>query len=53
MIELVKIRDVNNKEIIKEVPKQLAGDFIGTGRFELVKDEQKKEYQLPKSKELK
>ncbi len=34
-METVKVRDVNNG-VVKEVKKSLAGDYIGTGRFELV-----------------
>ena len=33
-METVKIRDVKNG-VVKEVKKSLAGDYIGTGRFEL------------------
>lgn len=40
-MEMVKIKD-KKTGAVKEVKKSLAGDFIGTGNFELVKKEEKK-----------
>lgn len=34
----VKIQDVKNPKVIKEVEKTLAGDFIGTGNFKLYEE---------------
>lgn len=41
-MDKVKIRDVKTGAI-KEVKKSLAGDFVGTGKFELIKEETKKQ----------
>jgi len=36
-MEKVKIKDIKTGAI-KEVKKSLAGDYVGTGKFELVED---------------
>lgn len=40
-METVKVRDVKNG-VVKEVKKSIASDYIGTGRFELAKEEKVK-----------
>lgn len=40
-MDKVKIRDIKTGAI-KEVKKSLAGDFIGTGKFELVEEKETK-----------
>lgn len=47
-MEKVKIRDIKTGAI-KEVKKVLAGDFIGTGKFEYVKENISKNYEKPKT----
>lgn len=39
-METVKIKDVKTG-VVKEVKKTLASDYIGTGRFEVLKEEKK------------
>lgn len=46
-MELVKVKDKRNG-VIKEVKKSLAGDYIGTGNFEVL--EEKKETKKPELK---
>ena len=41
-MEKVKIKDIKTGAI-KEVKKALAGDYIGTGKFVLLEQEEKKE----------
>lgn len=41
-MEKVKIKNVKTGAI-EEVKKTLASDYVGTGRFELVKEEEKKQ----------
>lgn len=48
-MEMVKIKDINNGAV-KEVKKSLASDYVGTGRFELVKEETKEETKSKPSK---
>lgn len=43
----VKIRNIKTKAIT-EVNKNIAGEYIGTGEFELVKDENKIEENVKK-----
>ena len=40
-MELVKIKDKSNGAVIT-VKKSLAGDYIGTGKFEIYKEEKEK-----------
>lgn len=47
-MEKVKIKD-KKTGAIKEVKKDLAGDYIGTGNFEMVKEVQKKSMVLNKN----
>ena len=49
-MEMVKIKDVKTGAI-KEVRKSLASDYIGTGRFELLKEDSKKTSKFTVSKE--
>lgn len=39
-METVKIVNLANKKIIKEVNKQVAGDFIGTGEWKIYDEKQ-------------
>lgn len=41
-MEKVKVKDVKTGAV-KEVNKTLASDYVGTGRFELYKEKEKKE----------
>lgn len=41
-MEKVKVKDIKTGAI-KEVNKSLASDYVGTGRFELYKEKEKKE----------
>ena len=49
-MERVKIKDVKTGAI-KEVKKELAGDFIGTGKFVLVEDKPEPKQKISFSKE--
>ena len=49
-MEMVKIKDVKTG-VIKEVRKSLASDYIGTGRFEILKNDNKKPNKFTISKE--
>lgn len=42
-METVKIKD-KKTGVIKEVKKSLASDYIGTGKFEIYKEEKKPRY---------
>ena len=44
----VKIQDVKNPSVIKEVEKSLAGDFIGTSKFILYEEQEKSTKEQPK-----
>lgn len=37
-METVKIINLENKKIVKEVNKEIAGDFIGTGEWKLYEE---------------
>jgi len=41
-MEKVKVKDIKTGAV-KEVNKTLASDYVGTGRFELYKEKEKKE----------
>jgi hypothetical protein len=50
-MEMVKIKDIKTG-VIKEVRKSLASDYIGTGRFEFLKDNKKpNKFTTPKEEE--
>lgn len=50
-METVKIKDVRNG-VVKEVKKSLASDYIGTGRFTLVKEEKVKPSKFTMTREV-
>ena len=47
-MEKVKVKDINTGAV-KEVNKALVGDFVGTGNFVVVNENEEKEEKQPKS----
>ena len=45
-MEKVKVKDIRTG-VVKEVKKSLAGDYVGTGNFEIVNEKEKVEIERP------
>lgn len=45
-MEKIKIKDIKTGAV-KEVNKSLAGDYVGTGKFEVLKEKEKIEFERP------